>query len=78
VGNLLLNVFKTAKPVIGMLHVPALPGSPQNKMAFDAILDWVLRDAKALADGGIDSVILENFGDVPFYPHQVPRIRLHS
>ena len=55
-----------------MLHVPALPGSPQNKLGFDAIVDWVLRDANALAGGGIDGLILENFGDVPFYPRRVP------
>lgn len=60
------------KPVIGMLHVPALPGSPRNTLGFDAIVDWVLRDASALAGGGIDAVILENFGDVPFYPRRVP------
>jgi membrane complex biogenesis BtpA family protein len=69
----LSDLFNTRrKPVIGMLHVPALPGSPQNKLGFDALVDWVLRDAKALAGGGIDALILENFGDVPFHPHRVP------
>jgi uncharacterized protein len=66
-------VFKTRrKPVIGMLHIPALPGSPGNNLGFAATVDWVLRDAKILADGGIDGFILENFGDVPFYPQRVP------
>jgi membrane complex biogenesis BtpA family protein len=55
-----------------MLHVPALPGSPQNTLAFEPIVDWVLRDAEALAAAGIDGWILENFGDVPFYPRRVP------
>ena len=69
----LSDVFKTkGKPVIGMLHIPALPGSPQNKLGFANTVDWVLRDAKALSDGGIDGLILENFGDVPFYPRRVP------
>ena len=69
----LWDAFKAkSKPVIGMLHVPALPGSPQNKFGFDAIVDGVLRDASALADGGVDGFILENFGDVPFYPDRVP------
>jgi uncharacterized protein len=66
------DIFKTTKPVIGMLHIPALPGSPQNKLSLDAIIDWVLADAKALAGGGIDGLIIENFGDVPFYPKDVP------
>jgi membrane complex biogenesis BtpA family protein len=54
-----------------MIHLPALPGAPQ----FDpgvAIRDFVLRDAEALAAGGVDGLMLENFGDVPFYPGRVP------
>src|SRR2546426_3610979 len=66
------SVFGTRKPVIGMLHVPALPGSPQNKLRLNAIIDWVLTHAEALAGGGTDGLILENFGDVPFYPRSVP------
>jgi membrane complex biogenesis BtpA family protein len=68
----LSDVFRTTKPIIGMLHVPALPGSPQNKLTFEAIVDWVVTDAKALAEGGIDGFIIENFGDAPFYPRRVP------
>lgn len=60
------------KPIIGMLHVPALPGSPRNQLPFAAIQDWVLTDAAALAEGGIDALMIENFGDVPFYPTNVP------
>ena len=65
-------MFSARKPVIGMLHVPALPGSPQNRLEFDAIIDWVMTDAEALAGGGADGFILENFGDIPFYPDQAP------
>src|ERR1051326_5735051 len=60
------------KPVIGMLHLPALPGSPMNELSANAIRDHVLKDAEALATGGVDGMILENFGDVPFYPGRVP------
>jgi hypothetical protein len=58
--------------IIGMLHVPALPGSPRNELRFNSILDWVLKDAEALAGGGVDAFMLENFGDVPFYPRRAP------
>jgi uncharacterized protein len=67
-----LNIFKTNKPVIGMLHVPALPGSPQNKLALPAIVDWVLTEVDAMTEGGVDGLMIENFGDVPFYPQHVP------
>ena len=61
----------TPKPVIGMLHLPPLPGSPRYD-AGSAIRDLLLRDADALASGGVDGLMIENFGDVPFYPGRVP------
>jgi membrane complex biogenesis BtpA family protein len=63
---------KSIGRVIGMLHVPALPGSPRNELQFSAIVDWVVKDANSLATGGVDALILENFGDAPFYPDRVP------
>lgn len=58
--------------IIGMLHLPALPGSPKNELGLTAILDWVLADVEALSRGGVDALMLENFGDAPFYPRRVP------
>jgi membrane complex biogenesis BtpA family protein len=68
----LIDIFSSGKPAIGMLHIPALPGSPRNTLRLDTIADWVLADAEALDAGGIDGLIIENFGDVPFYPNDVP------
>ena len=65
-------MFGVKKPTIGMLHVPALPGAPLNKLDLKAIAAWVLDDARALADGGVDALLLENFGDIPFYPQRTP------
>lgn len=58
--------------IIGMLHLPALPGSPRNTLSLDSIRDYMLRDAGVLAEHGIDALMLENFGDAPFYPQRVP------
>ncbi len=66
------SIFKVEKPVIGMLHLPALPGSPRNTDDLAAIRAYVLRDAEALAEGSVDGLILENFGDSPFFPGRVP------
>lgn len=60
------------RSVIGMLHVPALAGSPRCALNFQAIREFVLADAVALVNGGVDGLMLENFGDVPFYPGRVP------
>jgi uncharacterized protein len=65
-------VFGSGKAVIGMLHVPALPGAPHCSMDFEHIRQFVLADAAALAEGGVDGLMIENFGDVPFYPGRVP------
>jgi uncharacterized protein len=68
----LKSLFGTDRPLIGMLHVPALPGAPLNQQPFSAIRDWVLADAGALAEAGFHGFILENFGDTPFFPAAVP------
>lgn len=67
--------------LIGMVHLGALPGSPgaAGQSAEEAIWPVIaaaLRDAKSIFEGGMDGLILENFGDTPFYPHQVPAITI--
>lgn len=57
-----------------MLHAPPLPGSPRSCDDFASVRQWVLRDAEALVEGGVDGLMLENFGDTPFYPYRVPAI----
>jgi membrane complex biogenesis BtpA family protein len=62
------------KPVIGMIHLPPLPGSPRHapSATLAVIRDAALRDADALAAGRVAGLMVENFGDVPFYPGRVP------
>ncbi len=40
--------------------------------ALDRAGERALREARAFAQAGFDSIILENFGDAPFYADQVP------
>ena len=61
-----------SRSVIGVVHLPALPGTPGNSLSHSEILDHALTDAQALLDGGVSGVIVENFGDAPFYPDRVP------
>jgi membrane complex biogenesis BtpA family protein len=58
--------------VIGMLHLPALPGAPLATSSLETIIRAVVKDAKTLTDGGVHALMMENFGDVPFYPGRVP------
>jgi len=55
-----------------MIHVPALPGAPRCSMNFEELRRFVLADSDALAEGGVDGLMIENFGDIPFYPSRVP------
>jgi membrane complex biogenesis BtpA family protein len=55
-----------------MLHLPALPGAPLSKLKLPEIRDFILRDTETLVNGGVDGLMMENFGDVPFYPGRVP------
>lgn len=55
-----------------MLHLPPLPGAPRSGGDLEAVRRRVLDDAAALVAGGIDGLLLENFGDTPFYPGRVP------
>ncbi len=65
-------IFPCHCPVIGMLHAPALPGAPRYAGDWNAIRRRVLLDAEGLAAGGCAGLMLENYGDVPFFPGQVP------
>jgi uncharacterized protein len=60
------------RPVIGMLHLPPLPGAPRCQADLPAIREPLLRDADALVAGGVHGLMMENFGDTPFYPGRVP------
>ncbi len=70
--SMLLDAWKSVRcPLVGMLHVPPLPGSPRSTKRLAEIREFVLGDADALAAGGAHGMLLENFGDVPFAPGRV-------
>src|SRR6478672_1328700 len=60
----------TGKPksIIGMVHLPALPGMPLYDAAggMRAIREWVRRDLDALQNGGIHAVMFCNENDRPY------------
>lgn len=61
-----------SQPIIGMVHLDPLPGAPRFDGDRAAIHQRALEDARALEAGDIDGVIVENFGDAPFHPEDVP------
>jgi membrane complex biogenesis BtpA family protein len=63
----LKEMFGVGKPILGMVHLPPLPGSPQYGGDMRKVLDRALQDARTLEAGGVDSLIVENFHDIPFF-----------
>ncbi|MBK6940105.1 MAG: BtpA/SgcQ family protein [Planctomycetes bacterium] len=66
--------FPRRKPVIGVVHLGPLPGSPRFGGDLDAVLERAAADADAYVKGGADGLLVENFGDAPFFATQVPAI----
>ncbi|WP_298579298.1 BtpA/SgcQ family protein [uncultured Olegusella sp.] len=60
------KIFSNKKPIIGMVHLAALPSSPTYGGSMADVYAAALSDLRALIAGGIDAVIVENFGDVPY------------
>ncbi|MGH7293745.1 MAG: BtpA/SgcQ family protein, partial [Polyangiaceae bacterium] len=55
-----------------------LPGSPRAAASCSTLAEAAVRDARAMASAGFDAVILENFGDAPFFPDQVPPVTVSA
>lgn len=60
------EIFDAEKPIIGMVHLRPLPGSPRYDGDLERVIELALRDAITLASGGVDGVMVENFNDNPF------------
>ncbi len=63
----LAGLFPVPKPVIGVIHLRPLPGAPRyDGTSVREIYEAAARDARTLASGGIDGIIVENASDLPF------------
>ena len=61
------QIFRRSKALIGMIHCPPFPGSPRYRgESLNQIYDACLRDAEFLINNGLHGLIVENHGDVPF------------
>ena len=65
--------FWAKKPLIGMVHLLPLPGSPRDDgQGMEPVLERAIADAKALESGGADAIMIENFFDAPFVKEDSP------
>ena len=69
----LRDIFTQEKPIIGMVHLRPLPGSPlydKNKMGMQQIIDTAAEEAQLLEKGGVDGLQIENIWDYPYIKGQ--------
>jgi uncharacterized protein len=59
------------KRLVGMVHLPALPGAPRAAVPMLEIEARAVSEARLLAEAGFDACIVENFGDAPFHKDRV-------
>lgn len=59
------------KALIGMVHVHALPGTPDWGGNLQMVIDTALRDAATLKEAGFDAILIENMHDLPYLNREV-------
>lgn len=66
-ADALAERFGRRKPLIGTIHVEPTPGAPAYEgKPMEDIVARAVSDAEAYVAGGIDGLIVENEGDIPF------------
>ncbi len=65
------RLFPT-KPLFGMIHMPALPGAPNNTMSMKELTEFALSELAILEGAGLDAAIVENVGDTPLFKENLP------
>jgi len=69
--NVLLSLFGVAKPIIAMVHFPALPGTPRydSQLSLDCMVERMSADLHHLLEGRVDAVMFCNEDDRPYAFH---------
>ena len=65
------SFFQIYKPVIGVIHVDALPGTPNYKKNVKEIIDHAKKEALIYKENGVDVIAIENMHDVPYLKRAV-------
>src|SRR5882724_5432172 len=64
-------LFSRSKPVVGVIHVGALPGTPRNTQTVAELVMSAKCEAKIYTESGVDAVYIENMHDVPYLRSEV-------
>jgi membrane complex biogenesis BtpA family protein len=65
------SLFSRDKPVVGVIHVGALPGTPRSSQTVAELVASARGEAKIYRESGVDGIIIENMHDVPYLRGEV-------
>lgn len=65
------TLFTLPKPVIGVIHVGALPGTPRNNQNVAELVKSARNEAQLYRETGVDGIMIENMHDVPYLRGEV-------
>lgn len=60
------KMFPRRKPIIGVIHLPPLPGHAESP-GLEGVMEKALVDLEALEKGGVDGVLVENTAGQPHW-----------
>jgi membrane complex biogenesis BtpA family protein len=67
----MISLFCRPKPVVGVIHVGALPGTPSNIQSMTELVTAATGEAKLYRESGVDGIVIENMHDVPYLRGEV-------
>ncbi len=67
-----LSLFNQTCPVLAVIHLQPLPGSPRYSGDMNQVYETAIKEAQVYARQGVAGLIVENFRDAPFFPDKVP------
>jgi uncharacterized protein len=59
-------LFSSSKPVIAMIHLEALPGTPTGRRRVSEIEAIAVREARLYHEAGAHGIMIENMHDTPY------------
>lgn len=58
--------------LLGMVHLLPLPGAPSFSGSMAEVIETAVSDAAKLMEAGFPALLVENYGDAPFFGDEVP------
>ena len=65
------SLFTNPKPVVAVIHVGALPGTPRSSLSVAELVKQARHEAQIYRECGVDGIIIENMHDVPYLKGEV-------